>query len=63
MNGMIWCSTPHATVGLIVGDSVVTACPPYARRWALGRPAAEVWQDAQRHGAILRWLPDPRGRP
>lgn len=58
-NGMIWLSTRRATVGLIVrDDGIVVDCAPYARTWALGRDARQVWRDAHRRGAELRWLPD-----
>lgn len=60
-SGLIWVSTPAATVGLVVEGGVVVDCPPYARRWAQGRDARQVWRDAVRRGADLVWLPDPQG--
>lgn len=51
----------YATVGLVVRDAVVVDCAPYARRWALGRDARQVWRAAHRRGADLRWLPDMPG--
>ncbi len=57
-DGMIWCSTRAATVGLVVAGATVVDCPPYARRWALGRDARQVWREQSRAGADLVWLPD-----
>ncbi len=57
-DGLIWLATRRATVGLIVRGGIVVECAPYARRWALGRDARQVWRDAARRGAQLRWLPD-----
>lgn len=59
--GLIWLSTPAATVGLIVTSGVITECPPYARRWALGRDARQVWRDAARRGAQLAWVSEGGG--
>lgn len=59
VNGLIWLSTEAATVGLIVRDGVVAECPPYAKKWAQGRDARQVWRAATRRGADLVWLPDP----
>ncbi len=58
MNWMIWWSTPKATVGLIVRGGYVVDCPPYARRWTLGRPIGELLDQAVRTGVTLHWLPD-----
>lgn len=55
-DGLIWHSTPAATVGLLVRGGRVVDCPPYARRWALGRDARELWRDAARRGVRLAWL-------
>ncbi len=55
--GLMWVSTPAATVGLVVRDGLVVDCPPYAYRWAKGRDARQVWRDAARRGADLVWLP------
>ena len=60
--GLIYLSTPKATVGLIVQDGLVVDGPPYARRWTLGRDAREVWREAAQRGATLAWLPDHDGR-
>jgi hypothetical protein len=57
-SGLIVYSTPRATVGLIVRDGRVVDCPPYARKWAMGRDARELWRDGKRKGAQLVWLPD-----
>lgn len=57
-DGVIWCSTRKATVGLVVADGRVVDCPPYARRRALGKDARQVWRDQTRAGADLEWLPD-----
>lgn len=57
-SGLIWLSTPSATVGLVVVDDRVVDCPPYARGWALGRDAGEVWRAAKARGADLRWRRD-----
>ncbi len=60
MSGLIWYSTPRATVGLVVNDQgIVVDCPPYARRWALGQDARRLWREAfGRPGYQLQWLPD-----
>ncbi len=55
-SGLIWCSTPTATVGLVVEDGIVVDCPPYARRWALGRDARDVWFQQGLRRAQLRWV-------
>lgn len=56
-NGLIYLSTPKATVGLVVKDGIVTDAPPYARRWALGADARELWRRyAGRPGTILEWI-------
>lgn len=57
-DGMIWWSARTATVGLIVTDGVVTEAPPYARRWAQGRDARELWRRGVAQGVKLAWLPD-----
>ncbi len=57
-DGLIWHSTRAATVGLVVRDGVIVDCPPYARRWAYGRDARDVWRRQHRAGADLVWLPD-----
>lgn len=55
---LIWCSTRKATVGLVVRDGVVVDCPPYARRWALGKNAETVVQEQQKVGADVEWAPE-----
>jgi hypothetical protein len=57
-DGLIWYSTPRATVGLVVRAAVVVDCAPYARRWALGRDARQLWDAAKRRGIDLAWLPE-----
>lgn len=59
-NGLIWHSTPAATVGLVVVDGEITDCPPYARRWALGADARELWRTAHCRNVDLAWLPDEK---
>lgn len=61
-NGLIWWSTRTATVGLVVRDGKVVEAPPYARRWALGRDARQLWREGTRLGARLEWLPDATAR-
>jgi hypothetical protein len=56
---MIWWSTPRATVGLLVVEGIVVDCPPYARKWAEGRDARQLWRDGRRQGVDLEWLPSP----
>jgi hypothetical protein len=56
-NGLIWWSTPKATVGLIVRNAMVVDCPPYARRWALGRDARALWRHGAGSGVNLVWIP------
>lgn len=58
-NGLIWWSTPAATVGLVVYNATVIDCPPYARKWAMGRDARQLWREGKARGADLHWLPDP----
>lgn len=55
-DGLIWCSTRRATVGLAVAEGRVVGCPPYARGWAMGRDAREVWREQHRAGADLAWV-------
>lgn len=57
-DGLIYCSLPAATVGLVVRNAEVVDCPPYARSWAYGRDARQVWRDLARRGATLRWVPN-----
>jgi hypothetical protein len=61
-DGMIWHSTPRATVGLVVKDGVVVEpCAPYARPWALGKDGRALWRAAAQrrlHGVLVEWLPD-----
>lgn len=57
VNGLIVWSTPGATLGLIVQDGTVTFAPPYARRWALGRSAYDIWRYGRRRGVDLAWIP------
>lgn len=54
-DGLIWHSTPRATVGLVVSGGVVVDAPPYARGWALGRPAPELLGDPH---AQTAWIPN-----
>lgn len=56
--GLIVVSTQAATVGLVVKDGAVVDCPPYARRWAQGRDARQVWRERARQGADLTWIAD-----
>jgi len=53
---IVW-STPGATVGLFVREGIVVAAPPYAKAWALGRDARELWSEGKRRGVDLAWLP------
>jgi len=57
INGLIVWSTPGATVGLIITDGKVVDCPPYVRRWALGRDARDVWQLGRARNVNLTWIP------
>ncbi|MFG2059155.1 hypothetical protein ACGFI9_34575 [Micromonospora sp. NPDC048930] len=57
-DGLIWYSTPHGTVGLVVRAAVVVGCAPYARRRALDRDARQPWNAAERKGINLAWLPE-----
>jgi hypothetical protein len=57
-NGQIWWSTDRATVGLIVRDGIVVEAAPYARRWAQGREAREIYQKGERRkGVTVAWIP------
>lgn len=61
-SGLIVWSTPGGiTVGLIVTDGVITDVPPYARRWALGRDARDIWRQGKARGVHLDWI--PKGEP
>lgn len=42
LDGLVYWSTPSATVGLVTKEGVVVDAPPYARKWALGRRVAEL---------------------
>ncbi len=57
-SGLICWSTPRATVGLVVRDGVVVETPPYARRWAQGRDARELWFGGVAKGVRLAWVAD-----
>lgn len=57
-DGLLWWSTPSATVGLIVRAGIVVETPPYARRWAHGRDARELWRDGKRRDVDLEWVKD-----
>ncbi|MGS2646701.1 hypothetical protein [Streptosporangium sp. LJ11] len=57
-NGLIWWSTHRATVGLIVRDGIVVESASYARRWAQGRDAREIYRTGERQtGITLAWIP------
>ncbi|MDP9841099.1 hypothetical protein [Streptosporangium lutulentum] len=57
-NGLIWWSTHRATVGLVVRDGIVVESAPYARRWAQGRDAREIYRKGeQQKGVTLAWVP------
>ena len=61
-DGLLWYSTPRATVGLIVVGGAVVDGPPYARRWALGRDARELWRRAKTEpNTRVAWIPDDEG--
>lgn len=53
---IVW-STRGATVGLIITDGKVVDCPPYARRWALGQDARDLWQWGKARNVHLTWIP------
>lgn len=55
---LIW-STPGVTLGLVVRDGIVVDAPPYARKWALGRSARELWHEARVRGVDVVWIPAP----
>ena len=57
INGLIVWSARGATVGMIITDGKVVDCPPYVRRWALGRDAYEVWRLGQARNVHLTWIP------
>ncbi|TYB45139.1 hypothetical protein FXF51_60160 [Nonomuraea sp. PA05] len=57
-HGLIWWSTHRATFGLVVRDGAVVESAPYARRWALGRDAREIYREGERQkGVSLVWVP------
>lgn len=56
-NGLIYCSTPSATFGVVVAAGRVTDTAPWGRRLGLvGRDAREVWREQARRGAQLEWI-------
>lgn len=57
IDGIIYYSTPTFTVGLMVKDQVIVDGPPYARKWAVGRPAREIWDRGRTLGHTVLWLP------
>jgi len=46
-----------STLGLVVKDGIVVDAPPYARRWALGRSARELWREGRERGVDVTWIP------
>jgi hypothetical protein len=61
-DGLIWWSTPRATVGLIVRGGVIVETAPYARRWAHGRSARDTYQRGLRQkGVTVVWVPIASG--
>jgi hypothetical protein len=58
-NGLLRCANDRLVAGLVVRDGVVVDAPPIARRWALGRQAVAVANEARRRGADVQWIPDP----
>lgn len=72
-DGMIYVSHPHGTVGLVVQDQRVVACPPFAWSWAMGGDAREVWdravargreiqeRDPQAGPTVVKWIPGRAG--
>jgi hypothetical protein len=61
-NGLIWWSAERATVGLVVRDGTVVEAPPYARRWAEGRAARELYRKGERSEAVtVAWIPEDAG--
>ncbi len=67
VDGLIWWSTTRATVGLIVRGGRVAEAPPYARGWAVGRDAGELYRRGERQkGVTVAWIPEgetPRQGP
>jgi len=58
-DGLIYLSTPAATVGLVVRHGRIVEAPPYAKRWALGKHAVTLWRMYSQHPSNqLVWLPD-----
>lgn len=57
IDGMIYYSAPTFTIGLMVKDRIIVDGPPYARKWAVGRPAHEIWSRGKALGHTLLWLP------
>jgi len=59
VNGLLWWFTERATVGLVVRDGTVVEAPPYARRWAKGRAALELYREGERNEAVtVAWIPE-----
>lgn len=56
---MIYYSTPKATVGLLVRNKVIVDGPPYARSWAIGRSARDIWDQGKARGYTVLWIPAP----
>ncbi|GAB1824420.1 hypothetical protein [Herbidospora sp. RD11066] len=58
-DGLIWWSTEKATFGLVVRGGVVVEAAPYARRWAQGRKAEEIFVKAGQNASVsVRWIPE-----
>jgi hypothetical protein len=68
-SGLLWVSSPRATVGLVVAGGVVVESPPYGRRWAMGRRAWDINERLAGRAEVI-WrgdhsdpYPTPIGRP
>lgn len=57
IDGIIYYSAPTFTVGLMVKDQVIVDGPPYARNWAVGHRAREIWDRGKALGHTVLWLP------
>lgn len=57
IDGMIYYSAPTFTIGLMVKEGVIVDGPPYARKWAIGRRAREIWNQGKARGHTVLWLP------
>lgn len=56
--GLAWYTPPDGQpIYLVVDRGRVTACTPYAEKWALGRTAGQIRQRQRADDATVVWIP------